>query len=294
MPTRESILNLVRSGLSYPQIGERLGVTPGLAYLVATGLPADGGDAPGPESEKRPGALPTSTQHLSNPKAIVPQRDEETEAWIRERALADPALRAAWAAHGVAPPPPAEDDDDIIDAIGHDHGQARYLQLQLQTLPGASAGGLPDDLRRRAEAIDLLRRILKAHEHAEEEVFWPLVRRQLPDGKKLAQRAHQQEHEAERLLEQIESAHRESPQFDQLVKKLTSALRKHVAFEDTVLAELRERVDEPARVEAGRRFKSARDAFATTAAGTGSAGGEAAKTASAGAASRGAASKRAG
>ncbi len=268
MPTRESILNLVESGLSYPQIGERLGVPPGLAYLIATGLPADGGDAPGPETDKRPGALSTSTQHLSNPKSIVPQRDEETGAWIRERALADPALRAAWADHPVAPPPLAEDDDDIIDVIGHDHGQARYLQLQLQTLPGASSGGLPDDLRRRAEALSLLRDKLKAHEHAEEEVFWPLVREQLPDGKNLEQQARQQEHGAEELLQEIDQGDPASTDFDQLVKKLTSALRKHVAFEDTVLAELRERVGEEARAEAGRRFKTARSAFAATAATT--------------------------
>ena len=272
MPTRESILTLVRSGLSYPQIGERLGVTPGLAYLIATGLPADGGDAPGWETDKRPGALSTSTQHLSNPKSIVPRRDEETDAWIRERAHTDPALRAAWAAHGVAPPPLAQDDDDIIDVIGHDHGQARHLQLQLQTLPGASCGGLPDDLRRRAEAFALLRAKLKAHEHAEEEVFWPLVRDRLPDGGDLAQRAERQEHEAEGLLARIESADPATPEFDELVKTLTSALRKHVAFEDTVLAKLRERVDEAAREEAGRRFKAARSAYSASIATTGKAG----------------------
>lgn len=271
MPTRESILTLVRSGLSYPQIGERLGVPPGLAYLIATGLPADGGDAPGPETDKRPGALSTSTQHLSNPKAIVPQRDEETDAWIRERARADSALRAAWAAHGVAPPPLAEDDDDIIDVIGHDHSQAKYLQLQLQTLPGISAGGLPDDLRRRTEALSLLRAKLKAHEHAEEEVFWPLVREQLPDGKNLAKQAQQQEHEARELLERIESADSTSPELDELVKTLTSALRKHVAFEDTVLAELPERLGEEAREEAGRRFKAARSAYTASIAATGKA-----------------------
>lgn len=272
MPTRESILSLVRSGLSYPQIGEQLGVAPGLAYLIATGLPADGGDAPGPQTDERPGALSTSTQHLSNPKSIVPQRDEETEAWIRKRALGDPAQRAAWAGHRVAPPPLAQDDDDIIDVIGHDHGQVRYLQLQLQTLPGASSGGLPDDLRRRAEAFSLLRDKLKAHEHAEEEVFWPLVRDRLPDGGSLAERAEQQEHEAEGLLEQIESADPATPEFDQLAKDLTSALRKHVAFEDVVLGELRERVDEPAREAAGRRFKAARSAYSASAAATGKAG----------------------
>jgi hemerythrin-like domain-containing protein len=186
--------------------------------------------------------------------------------------MADPALRAAWAAHSVAPPPLAEDDGDLIDVIGHDHSQAKYLQLQLQTLPGLSSGGLPDDLRRRTEALSLLREKLKAHEHAEEEVFWPLVRDQLPDGKNLAERAQQQEHEAEGLLERIESLPPTSPELDDLVKTLTSALRKHVAFEDTVLAELRERLGEAAREEAGRRFKAARSAYTASIAATGKAG----------------------
>ena len=272
MPTRQSILDLVSSGLSYPQIGERLGVTPGLAYLIATGLPADGGDAPGPRTDERPGALPGSTQHLSNPKAIVPQRDERTDSWIRERALADPALRAAWAAHGVAPPPVAEEADDIVDVIGQDHSQARHLQLRLQTLPGASSGGLPDDLRRRADALSLLREKLKAHEHAEEEVFWPLVRDRLPDGESLASRARQQEHEAEELLGRIDEADPASPELDQLVKELTSALRKHGAFEDAVLGVLKERVPEKRRAAAGRRFKEARSAFAVAATGSGTTG----------------------
>lgn len=272
MPTQQSILDLVRSGLSYPQIGQRLALAPGQAYLIATGLPADGGDAPGPELEERPGALPGSTQHLGNPPAAVPRRDEEVKAWARQRALADPGLRAAWAAHGVAPPPLTEDAEDVVDVIGHDHSQARYLQLQLQTLPGASSGGLPDDLRRRTEALRLLSAILDAHEHAEEEVFWPLVRERLPGGAELARQAEQQEHAARELLEQIRAAHGATDEFDQLVKKLTSALRKHVAFEDSVLARVREHVGGKEREEAGRRFKAARAATTETQGGrTGSA-----------------------
>ncbi|MBS2965691.1 hemerythrin domain-containing protein [Actinocrinis puniceicyclus] len=273
MATRQSILDLVDSGLSYPQIGRRLGVAPGLAYLIATGLPADGGDAPGPQADERPGALPTSTQQLSHPESTTPQRDEgtaeDTKAWIRRRALADPALRAAWAAHGVAPPPVTVETEDLIDVIGQEHGQARHLQLQLQTLPGASAGGLLDDLRRRTDVLGLLRAILTAHEHAEEEVLWPLVRDRLPGGGSLARRATRQEHEAQELFGRIEAAEPASDELDRLVKQLTSALRKHVAFEDGVLGQLRERVGEQERAQAGRRFKAARSAFANS---TGKAG----------------------
>jgi hypothetical protein len=98
------------------------------------------------------------------------------------------------------------------------------------------------------------------------------VRERLPDGESLAERAEQQEHEAEGLLERIGSADAADPEFDQLVKTLTSALRKHVAFEDTVLGQVRERVGEAAREEAGRRFKAARSAYSASIAATGKAG----------------------
>lgn len=143
MPTRESILALVRSGLSYRQISRKLGLKPGAAYLIATGSAADGGDEAGPGAERREGEFSGSAQHLANPPLFVPQTDEAVGAWIRGRVAADPALRTAWAARSVAPPPLAEDGDDLIDVIGHDHGQIRYLQQQLQTLPGPKAQPCP-------------------------------------------------------------------------------------------------------------------------------------------------------
>ena len=90
--------------------------------------------------------------------------------------------------------------------------------------------------------------------------------------------AQQQEHEAEGLLERIDSADPASSAFDDLVKTLTIALRRHVAFEDKVLGELRERLSEKAREDAGRRFKAARSAqsvssaYSTSRAATGKAG----------------------
>jgi hypothetical protein len=163
----------------------------------------------------------------------------------------------------VTPPPLAEDGDDLIDVIGHDHGQARYVQKQLQTLPGASAGGLPDDLRRRAEALGLLRALLAAHEEAEAQVFWPLVRERLPDGESLARQGQAQEHEAEELFARLEAtpaAERSTSGYDDLVTELVSALRKHLAFEDSVLARVYDETSEQERTELGRRFKAAREA----------------------------------
>lgn len=43
MPTREQVLRQVEQGRTYEEIAVDLGVRAGQAYLIATGIPADGG-----------------------------------------------------------------------------------------------------------------------------------------------------------------------------------------------------------------------------------------------------------
>src|SRR5436305_9883674 len=139
-------------------------------------------------------ALSDSTRQTARPAVVNPRTDEVVDAWMRKRAASDPALRAAWAMHPVVPsatPEPDESDDgaeadDVVNVIGREHGVLRQLQQQLETLPGATSGATPDDLRRRAEALGALRDRLELHEEAESAVFWPTVRERLPDGEKLA------------------------------------------------------------------------------------------------------------
>jgi hypothetical protein len=44
VPTIEQVRQLLEQGLDYSEIAYRLGVPPGQAYLIGTGMPADGGD----------------------------------------------------------------------------------------------------------------------------------------------------------------------------------------------------------------------------------------------------------
>jgi hypothetical protein len=44
VPTREHVRKLLDDGLDYAAAAQRLGIPPGQAYMIATGLPADGGD----------------------------------------------------------------------------------------------------------------------------------------------------------------------------------------------------------------------------------------------------------
>jgi hypothetical protein len=98
MPTREQVLCLLQEGLGYEAAGRSLGVPAGQAYLIATGLPADGSGSPTPADLERPGVSASSTQGLSNPPARNPTTNDEVRAWIRARAAADAQMQAAAAA----------------------------------------------------------------------------------------------------------------------------------------------------------------------------------------------------
>lgn len=100
MPTREQVLGYVDAGSSYAEAGEGLGVSPGLAYLIATGVPADGSDTLTEAQLADPHLMPGTSQHLSNPQPPTnPTRDEQVLAWVRMRARSDRQMQAAAAAH---------------------------------------------------------------------------------------------------------------------------------------------------------------------------------------------------
>jgi hypothetical protein len=86
MPSREQVLALLDAGHSYETAGRVLHIPPGQAYLIATGLPADGSDTPHPAEEQGKPLLPGSTQHLVNPPAFNPTRNPKIVRWVQERA----------------------------------------------------------------------------------------------------------------------------------------------------------------------------------------------------------------
>ncbi len=95
MPGKEQVLRLLERGHGYDEIAGMLGVHPGQAYLIATGVPADGGGTVTAEQRRRPGLLPSRTQRLVNPREVNPTVRAEAHAWVRRRALADAQMQAA-------------------------------------------------------------------------------------------------------------------------------------------------------------------------------------------------------
>jgi hypothetical protein len=86
MPTREQVLALLDEGHSYETAGRELHIPPGKAFMIATGLPADGSDAPHPAEEQDKRLLPGSSQHLVNPPPLNPTRNATVIEWVTQRA----------------------------------------------------------------------------------------------------------------------------------------------------------------------------------------------------------------
>ena len=86
MATKAQIQRLLEAGDSYESAARRLGIPAGLAFMIATGLPADGSDASAPEDLVGRPSMPASPQRLVNPPAVSPTGNEAVLAWVSERA----------------------------------------------------------------------------------------------------------------------------------------------------------------------------------------------------------------
>jgi hypothetical protein len=86
MPTKAQVLSLIDQGHSYETAGRALKIPPGQAFMTATGLPADGSDAPHPGELRDKAVLPGSSQHLVTPPPFNPTRNDDVITWVRERA----------------------------------------------------------------------------------------------------------------------------------------------------------------------------------------------------------------
>lgn len=260
MPSAASVRSLLDAGLDYDAVGKRLGITPGLAYLLATGLSADGSDAPDPRAHERPGFLATS-QHLANPQPVEnPTSKESVLAWIRGRVEADEPMRRAAAERTAGPGErqPGEEPADLVDELTRDHNRVNALLKQLATIPGVKKGGSPAQQSARESIVDLITVELSRHEAAEEQTLWPLVRRALPDGDERADTALGQEQRGKDVLTALGQRSGHEEEFDDLVEELSAAARSHVAFEEKVFLELREHVDRDELLQQGHRYVEAR------------------------------------
>src|SRR5579875_765959 len=92
MVSRDEVLHRWRRGDGYASVGRELGIPAGRAYMIATGIPADGSDSIAPEDQNREGVQLGGTQELLGVPPQNPNRPEEKAevmAWVRDRARTD-------------------------------------------------------------------------------------------------------------------------------------------------------------------------------------------------------------
>lgn len=256
MPSRPQLLARMQGSFDYERVAAELGIPPGLAYMIVTGLPADGSDVLTKEEREARVGLRDRSQELVNPPSPMPKHESIVEEWMKGRVAADGAMRAAGEARRATPPPieAAGETEDVVSVIGWQHNQVKYLQEQLEAIPGVSKGGSEAKQQQRVSIVDMIRRQLSRHEAAEETTFWPAVRELIDGGGELADRALAQEQEGKDLLQKLSEVGGRDERFDELVEQLLDALRKHVAFEDLVLLRFAGQVAEETRAEIGSRF----------------------------------------
>lgn len=86
MITREQVCAAAKNERSWETVAQALGIRPGLAFMVATGVPADGSGVPDLGEVLCGGPNLSSPQSLVNPRGHNPLRNELVEAWVRGRA----------------------------------------------------------------------------------------------------------------------------------------------------------------------------------------------------------------
>lgn len=156
---------------------------------------------------------------------------------------------------------------DAIELLRRDHDEVRALLAQLEmTQLEASTGQDRADAHERRRAL-VLRVVVResAHEAIEEQYFWPVVRRRVHDGARLADEGISQELELKRILDVLDGLDPAAPRFEPLLRQLAGTGRAHHEFEERrvwpgvrlALSE-QELADLGARLEQGRRLAPTR------------------------------------
>jgi Hemerythrin HHE cation binding domain len=258
--TRPQVLRLVEAGMSYEQIGDRLGIDPGLAFMIATGAPADGSDTLTVYDAERPGFRSSSVQHLANPPSENPTTSSTVLDWIKQRASNDAQMLEA-AARRTADPGSSEDPEhetDVTTVLTRDHDYVTALLEQVSAIPGHTKGGTRTHIERRESIIDMVTVALSKHESIEQAHLWPTVREALPDGDQWVEQGLAQEQEATQTLTALGDVDAASEDFDELVERLVLQSRKHVAFEDRLFLALGDAMTLEQRRALGRRLTRAK------------------------------------
>ncbi|HEX3491841.1 MAG TPA: hemerythrin domain-containing protein [Streptosporangiaceae bacterium] len=149
---------------------------------------------------------------------------------------------------------------DAFDVLRADHAAVEQMLAALETSPGHSAGAGSTVLAARKEVAQRLVIDSSKHEAAEEQYFWPIVRKEVADGDQLADQAIAQEQEAKEVLARLDKLSSDNDEFDQLIGEFIPAARAHIEFEETrVWPALRDAISAAEAQELGTKLSQAKE-----------------------------------
>lgn len=148
---------------------------------------------------------------------------------------------------------------DAIELLREDHQEMLAMLERLEAAPKKRDGASPEVLRARKHLVIQVVMAQSRHEAVEEEYFWPLVRKAVPDGERLAGRGVDQEAAAKYLLDALEKTGANQPDYDAMVERLVHDGREHIRYEqDEVWPAVRETISSDRLIEVGRRMAAAK------------------------------------
>jgi hemerythrin superfamily protein len=111
----------------------------------------------------------------------------------------------------------------------------------------------------RREPVDRFIRELSIHAAIEEEVLYPAVRRELPDGEAMADEALQEHQEAKEILRRLDRMDPTDFEFDSAVTELIKDVRHHVDDEEMeMFPKLRSALSHERLMQLGTRMEEAK------------------------------------
>ncbi|MGH9126157.1 MAG: hemerythrin domain-containing protein [Acidimicrobiales bacterium] len=144
-------------------------------------------------------------------------------------------------------------DKDIVELLLADHKEAESL-----------LGKIGQSSVDQSKLFDDLVSALVAHEVAEEEVVYPVVRSSVPNGDQVAEPRIAEQQKAEELLAKMETMDRHSSQFATSMATLKKEALAHAQSEEQhVFPKLRESVSEDRRAQLATAYRAAKAAAPT-------------------------------
>jgi hemerythrin-like domain-containing protein len=141
---------------------------------------------------------------------------------------------------------------DAIELLENDHRTVDQLFRQYESLGNAAPVA-------KREPVDLMIRELSVHAAIEEQVLYPTVRRELPDGEEMADEALQEHEEAREVLRRLDLMDPSDFEFDSAVTELIKDVRHHVDEEETeMFPKLRSALSRDRLMEMGAQMREAK------------------------------------